>query len=262
MMLRKILLHMDRTRIDNSVISLREIGDIGLQMELLNVPVYALNINSFASLLRGLCRTVSLIRAIRPNVIHTWLHHADLFGTFAAMIAGNPNIAWNIRCASLTSDDVPRINLHLVKLLGWLSSIPRVVVANSVAGSLAHTQAGYHPRCWQIIPNGFDTHLFSPSSDRRAHIREELGVNHADIIIGIVGRYHPMKGHALFLEAAKELVKKSSAVRFVMIGRNLDGDNIEILNQINILGLSAKVILLGERKDVPDLMRGIDILVC
>jgi glycosyltransferase involved in cell wall biosynthesis len=260
MMLYKLLRRMDRERFSNVVLSLTSSGEIGSRISSLGIPCYDLGIEGVGGGVRGLRRAVKLIREFRPNVIQTWLHHADLFGTVAGRLAGNRNIIWNLRCSSLSPNDFPRSSLRLVRILALLSSIPKAVIANSVAGKSAHTQAGYHPDRWEIIPNGFDTVALAPNRDARMRLRRELGLEDSVGLIGIVGRYHPMKAHALFLQAAAKLVETRPTTRFLMVGRGLDKNNVELMQQIRRLMLEPHVLLLGERRDIPDIMSALDIL--
>jgi glycosyltransferase involved in cell wall biosynthesis len=262
MMLYKLLSRVDRSRFDSTVISLTYAGDIGPKISSLDVPVYELNIDGFSGGLSGLRKVIAILRTIRPHVIQTWLHHADLLGTIAAKLTGNYNLTWNLRCSSLSPDEFTCRHLLLVKVLGWLSPIPQVVVANSAAGRLAHINAGYHPQRWEVIPNGLDTSVFSPNIHERGHIREQLGANDSTALIGIVARYHPMKGHMLFLRAAKNLLESRPEVVFVLIGHNVDEHNQELADLINNFGISRNVRLIGERSDIPALMNALDILTC
>jgi hypothetical protein len=42
----------------------------------------------------GLHKSISFIRKTRPDIVHTWMYHADLFGGLAAWWSGNQNIIW------------------------------------------------------------------------------------------------------------------------------------------------------------------------
>jgi glycosyltransferase involved in cell wall biosynthesis len=260
MMLYKLLGRMDRDRFSNVVLSLTAGGEMRSRISALGIPCHDLGIKGPGGGVSGLRRAVKLIREFRPNVIQTWLHHADLFGTVAGRLAGNRNIVWNLRCSSLSPADFPKSSLRLVKLLALLSSVPKAVVVNSAAGKSAHMQAGYHPHKWETIPNGFDTRALAPNGDARTRLRRELGLDDSAGLIGIVGRYHPMKAHAVFLLAAAKLVEARPMTKFLMVGRGLDGDNAELMAQIGRLKLESHVRLFGERRDIPDIMSALDIL--
>jgi glycosyltransferase involved in cell wall biosynthesis len=91
-----------------------------------------------------------------------------------------------------------------------------------------HQNIGYCPQKTVFIPNGFDTQSLLPSEESRIKIRNELGLKKSTRIIGIIGRYSPMKDHANFLKAAAFLAKKKADVQFIMAGRNVDSQNDEL----------------------------------
>jgi glycosyltransferase involved in cell wall biosynthesis len=52
--------------------------------------------------------------------------------------------------------------------LAWASAWSDAVLANSESARRYHAELGYHPRRWEIVPNGFYTDLFRPDADHRA----------------------------------------------------------------------------------------------
>lgn len=260
-LLHKLLSSMDQSRFDSAVISLADDGGaIGPHIVDIGIPVHALNMKGLWTGLLGFNEATALIRKFKPHVIQTWLHHADLFGTVAARLCGYRNVVWNLQCASLSPGDVRRRNLLLVKLLGRLSTLPRAVVSISDAGRLAHAAAGYRPRRWEIVPNGFDTALFAPDTDARRRVRGEFGIDDQTPVVGIIGRYHPMKGHALFVQAAKVLLQRRPDVVFVMAGMGIDDRNRELVEQIASNGLGQNIRMVGVWPKVCELMNAFDLL--
>ncbi len=85
-------------------------------------------------------------------------------------------------------------------------------------------------------------------------MRGELGLTEADRVIGMVARVDPQKDHASFLAAAAELVAKRPDVRVLLVGR---GTRELPLPE----ALRAATVAVGERADVPRLMRALDLLV-
>ncbi|NEP28701.1 glycosyltransferase, partial [Moorena sp. SIO3I6] len=118
---------------------------------------------------------------------------------------------------------------------------------------------GYSSQNSCVIPNGFDTSLFKPSLEARAAFRSELGLSEQSILIGLIGRYHPMKDHPNFIRAASLLVKEFPDVHFIMVGTEVDQDNNFLSSLIQDLGLSNHIHLLGERSDIPRLTAALDI---
>src|SRR5439155_21991404 len=96
-----------------------------------------------------------------------------------------------------------------------LSALPSKIVANSVVSAELHQRhLGFSKHQWAIIPNGFELGNFSPSENARAVVRSELGLPQNTLLIGLIGRYHPMKDHANFLRAAGYFAKTLPASTF------------------------------------------------
>jgi len=120
---------------------------------------------------------------------------------------------------------------------------------------------GYRPKRWVIIPNGFDLTQFSPDPSDRRRMRTELGLGDEHVLIGMVGRYDPVKGHDTFIAAASAAIRLRPDVRFAFIGPGCDWDNAALTALIPP-ELTDHFLLLGERKDMPSLTRALDIATC
>ena len=119
---------------------------------------------------------------------------------------------------------------------------------------------GYNSTISQVIHNGFDLSKFRPSINSRDSVRAELGVDKYDFLIGSFARFHPMKDHANFFEAARLISKKFNHAKFLLIGKQITIHNQYIMELINKNNLASQVILLGERNDIPRLMVALDVL--
>ena len=84
----------------------------------------------------------------------------------------------------------------------------------------------------------------------REQVRAELGLPQAALVVGKVGRNDPQKDHATFLAAARLVVTRHPQVRFILVGRDIDK-----------LPPAEWLLLLGERYDIPRLLRALDIFV-
>jgi glycosyltransferase involved in cell wall biosynthesis len=93
----------------------------------------------------------------------------------------------------------------IVKACTMLSRCPDIVTANSAAGLQAHLELGYHPRRFEILPNGIDLNIFKPDIAARAVLRQQLHVAQDRIVVAHVARVDPMKDHGTFLAAMAEL---------------------------------------------------------
>ena len=190
-------------------------------------------------------------------MIQTWLYHADLAGVVAGWFTGTP-VVWNIRCAELDPRDHPGSLPVVLKALAWLSRSPVAVVSNSTAGRRAHEALGYHPRHWEIIPNGFDLEKFRPRADARLALRKELGLAPDAWLVGLFARFHPMKDHDTFLRAAAIVARTRPDARFVAAGRGVPGHAV-LLERVRDLGIESQVSFLPEREDAPAFLAALDV---
>ncbi|MFO7654888.1 MAG: glycosyltransferase family 4 protein [Candidatus Krumholzibacteriia bacterium] len=113
-----------------------------------------------------------------------------------------------------------------------------------------------------MLHHGVDPDRFTPVPSVRARVRRELGVQDDEVLVGIVGRVTPAKGHPEFLAMARRLVADGLPVRFVVVGEPTRGEELEgqaILASIAEHGLQDRVILTGFRDDVPDLLNAMDV---
>jgi glycosyltransferase involved in cell wall biosynthesis len=260
-MLLKLLTGMDDTHFQNSVIALTDAGPIGDSIRELGIPLTVLGMSRSLPMPWDFFRLYRQVRKHKPHVVQTWLYHADFLGYFAARLAGVKSIAWNIRCSYMGQDYYRGISGLMIKILAALSPRPEAVIVNSTAGRALHKSLGYHPPKWQIIPNGFDTDEFKASTEFRTTIRDELGISPNANVVGMVGRWDPVKGHDVFLKAASHFCKAQPDCQFVLVGAGCDDSNVELLENASP-GLRLNLHLLGERNDIPAITAALDIAVC
>ena len=263
MMLYKLLPRMRKDRFENIVITLKEKGELSEDFESQNIRVY--NVGGMGGILRisALIRSLKILREINPDIIQGWLAH----GNFVAQIASiflpyRLSTLWNIRYTALPKPETKNSTLLIIKLLSLLSSLPQKIIFNSKTGANDHCRMGYRRDKSCIIPNGFDTKLFSPSVKNRRSVRLELNIPEEAILIGLIGRFDPLKDHRCFLKAGEKLLSNKREIFFLLAGRDVDWQNRQLKQFIEKLGISEKVFLLGERKDIPRITAAFDIAAC
>ncbi len=254
-MLVKLVGAIDRARFENRVICLAERGPLAAALEQAGAAVEAFGMRSGLDP-RPLWRLVAALRRHRPDVIQTWLYHADLAGLVAAMGTGRSRrLLWNLRCSDMELRRyAPSLRL-VVRLLARLSPLPAGIVVNSRAGRLHHQRLGYRPRRWIEIPNGFDLSYWRPDDGARGRLRAALGLAENAPLIGMVARLDPMKDHATFLAAFAAARRHLPDLHAVLIGRGTESLDAAIAAQ----GLAGAVATLGERDDVRALLCGCDV---
>ena len=112
-----------------------------------------------------------------------------------------------------------------------------------------------------IVPNGISTDKFDPENVDCKKVREEYKITREEIVIGMLARFTPGKGHEEFLWAAKELNKEFSNLIYLIVGEPSRGES-EYAAKIKMLaqdyGLD-NVIFTGFRGDTPEVLSALDI---
>lgn len=104
-----------------------------------------------------------------------------------------------------------------------------------------------------VIQLGTDTVRFMPLKPGE-NIYKELGINKDTIVIGMIGRFAPVKGHRYFFEAARIVLEKHRDVMFLVAGKDDLLGRIDLENFAKDAGIFKSVIFLGYRNDLPEIM--------
>ena len=259
-MLWKLLSRTNHEEIRSEVISLTAGGAMKERIEELGVPVTVIGMSRSPSALAGLPRLRRALSSNRPDLVQTWMYHADLFGGLAAKSAGVPGIVWGIRQSNLGMSLNRTSTLLIARACAMLSRrVPSRIVCVSHASLTSHAAIGYAAEKMVVIPNGFDTERFRPDPEARLSVRSELGLEPQTRIIGMVARFDPQKDHRTFIEAAGRLGLTERNVAFVVVGEGIDWNNQQLVTWIDQAGVRSAVRLLGRREDIPRLTASFDL---
>lgn len=260
MMLYKVLsTHSD---VKHSVLCLSNDKETPISTKISNIgiKIHYLALSPNINLLTLVQRIIKIIKIESPNIIQGWMYHGNLAASFCSLLYKNRiPVVWNVR-RSLHDLKTEKLTTRLViKLNAFLAFLPKKIIFNSHLSAKQHEAIGFIKQKTLLIPNGFDLSEFAPDMNDRIRIRRELGIKEDEVLIGLVGRYHPIKGHSNFLKAAGLLCSQFDNIKFVLVGNNVDHDNVELISEIKKLGLFEKIILLGSRDDIPKLTNAFDI---
>lgn len=260
-MLLKLLQQLDRCRFCPTVISLMGLGEIGPLIQALGIPVYTMNLSPVAPDPLVVLRLARLLRQLQPDVVHTWMYHADLLGGLAARLAGCKRVIWGIRHSNISKIHNKRSTLWVIRACALLSRhLPAKILSCSVRASDIHAAVGYAAHKLHIIPNGFELDRFVPDAAARASVRAELGLAPDASLVGLIARFDSLKNHFGFVEAAAMVHMQLADVHFVLAGTGVDANNTELAIAIADNGLQAHMHLLGRHDDVSRLMASLDVL--
>ncbi len=106
------------------------------------------------------------------------------------------------------------------------------------------------------ISTGVDLERFNPHKVK-GRLRQELGLSPDIPLVGTIGILRRKKGHHILLEAIPMVLKEIPAALFIFAGNGPQKENLT--NKIKGAGLGDKVILLGLRQDIPDILNSLDV---
>lgn len=242
---------LDKTRFNPIVCCLNEKGRFAEELEKAGINVIALHKRGpFDLSIIG-----KLVRVIKENnisVVNTHLWGANLWGRIAAHKA-----KVKVIIATEHNLDTWKGWLHIA-LDKWLSyrTDKIIVVSESVKYFYAH-KVGIDSSKMVVVYNGIDLARY----DCLPADKHEFGIDGNEVVIGIVGRLVPQKGHKYFLSAMKEILKKygDSPIKGIIIGSGPMEKELKQYSQE--LGLERNVIFTGLRTDIPRLLKMLNILV-
>jgi glycosyltransferase involved in cell wall biosynthesis len=153
---------------------------------------------------------------------------------------------------------------HKLKSLGQAMAcrLADCIVANSYAVRDWLASQGLGRYDIQVIPNGI--RMPEPLRDNESSpIRQEFGIDPKCPLIAVVGRLVRTKGLEFFLEAAATIASRYPTARFLIVGEaNIEPPyRLELEERARNLNLTGRLIFTGQRNDVPQIMREIDISV-
>ena len=201
-----------------------------------------------------ICNTIRDLKNIVKNkqidLIHSNQPRSNLFGAIAAKINSVP-IVWHERCLERGRFDSDNI----------FSFLPDRIICNSGAVRNRFTKDKIDTKIRTII-NGVDLSEFDPESNGSV-IRKEFNIDEDELVIGTIGRIDPEKGHEFFLESARIILQDIEKVRFLVVGDTSSNPSFEkTLYEMSAgKGIEKKTIFTGFRRDIPQLLASMDVVV-
>ncbi len=183
------------------------------------------------------------LRAERPDIVHTHLFGGDTWGRVAAILARVPVIVSTEHNTNLDEGWTKR------KVKKFLSFFTKKIVAVSEAvRKYSVSRDRIKAKKMTVIQNGIDVGKFI------ALPKKEFG---DPPVVGVVGRLEEQKGHKYLFEALN-LIKTIPWILWVVGDGSLKGSLERLAKDLN---LRERIIFLGARRNVPEILSKIDIAV-
>ncbi len=248
--------------VSHTVVSMTDDGVFGERLRAAGAQVVCLGMPPGRLTWAGLKRLYRYLRAERPDVVQTWMYHADLIGGVVARLAGIKAVAWGIRNSGVNLAKSSRVARALAWVCGRVSGwVPALIVSCAQDAARRHQSWGYRADRMRVIPNGYDMARWVPNEAARQRLRKEWGFAERTRVIGAVARWNPLKDHANLLSAFAICASGDKSLRCVLVGHGIDSDNKKLMALIDSYQLHEQVLLLGPRDDVPDIMSALDVHV-
>lgn len=194
--------------------------------------------------------------ARRFDVIHANSQKAFVVAAAAGLLARRP-VVWHLRDI-LTPAHFSANNIKAAVFLA--NARAAAVICNSAATAGAFVDAGGRPELVHVVFNGLDAQRFDAVREAdAAALRAELGAGDAQVL-AVCARLAPWKGQHVVLAALQALPDAHAWI----IGAALFGEDAYahgLRGHAEALGVAGRVRFLGEREDVPALLRAADVVV-
>ena len=201
-----------------------------------------------------------ILQSEKPHLVHTHTPKAGIVGRWAAWAARIPVILHTFHGFGFSdSHGILKKQLYV-----QVERLTAKITTRFVAVSDRNRIKGegykiFRRQDCSLIRSGVDLNLFGKSGVSKVQKKMELGVAPTDMIVGNVASFTPSKGLHHFLQAAYKIRNKLPGVRFVIAGDGNLRPQLEML--IKQFQLQDAVMLLGWRRDIPDLLKTFDVFL-
>jgi glycosyltransferase involved in cell wall biosynthesis len=261
----RTLAHLDRSKFRPALIVGGEPGELDadaasiLGAELYRIPSLVRAIRPVQDV-KALFSLTRLLRRIRPVIVHTHSSKAGILGRWAARMAGVPLIVHSVHGFGFTPSQHPLLKRFLILLERWSSSFTQWVFTDSEANRQQGIELGlFTGDRSTMLPPGIDLQAIRAVRVDREDKRRSLGLDPAKPLIGMVAPFKPQKSPLDFVRVAAHVCRQQSEANFVLVG---DGELRQAVeDEIRRLGLAQRITLTGWRRDVPEIMKCLDVFL-
>lgn len=196
---------------------------------------------------------VKLIRRRRIDLMHAQEFAMNTCCSIASAITGVP-VVTTVQGKNYYPDKRRRRFAYR-----FVSKQSRMIAVSEDLRRFLVSRVGVRAERVTTIHNGIDTRKYRTDNGDRAAIRNELGVDDTQPVLGTAGSLYPVKGHIHLLRAMAIVVRDVPDAVCVIAGR---GELLEPLQTTAAeLGIERNVRFLGFRPDVPAVLKALDLFV-
>jgi glycosyltransferase involved in cell wall biosynthesis len=236
-----------------TVISLSPVNFFNHKLNEIEVETISYNFNTIINSFKNIIKIIIWIKKNKPDLIQTWMYHADFISIFLKFFVKS-QIIWGIRNGSPSKKTNGFKTYLIIKINSIFSKItPDKIIYCSINSKLSHEKFGFNEKKGVYIPNGVQI----KSHDSSINKEKENNI----FTIGNISRWHPHKDHKTLIQAISVLKTKGVKLKLILVGKNLDVNNIELVRIISDYDLENEIELIGETNDVDNIYNKIDLFV-
>ena len=231
----------------------RKEGKLSALLKLRKIQVSIVDYKNKANIISSIRQTVKTIKLFSPDVIVSNDPMTSIIMSIAKGSSKTKNI-W------MCHGQWYEFNLLKRCLLGY--ALDKCLCVSDVVRKSIESQG--LKNC-ETLHLGVPTDLFKNAEP--IPLRDQYGIEEGALVLGTIARFQPIKGQLKCVEICKRLKDEGRSFIFVFIGGStFDNDDDlryeqEVRSRVTDYDLNEKVLFLGERTDVPQLMQSLDLLV-
>jgi glycosyltransferase involved in cell wall biosynthesis len=232
------------------IVSLTPLGPMGLEARRIGIPTESLEMRRGIPDPRGLLRLVRLVRAWKPEVIHSHMVHANLMVRALRLFVPAPVLISTIH--NIYEGGTVRMTAY--RLTNCL--VDQMTIVSQAAAERFISEGIVPRKLLRVIPNGVDMPRFwGVPPTARESVRLGLGLQGKFLWLA-VGRFEIAKDYGTMLRAFAIVRRQHADTALLLVGRGSLQPQFEAL--ADSLSLGSDVWFLGVREDVPELMPAAD----
>jgi glycosyltransferase involved in cell wall biosynthesis len=198
-----------------------------------------------------LCKIITFLKKNRPDIVHAHLEHCSIYTAVASLFYKRAIYIQTIHNTVLT-------NVQLLKILS--KRFQRTIAISKEVEEVIKSELKIQKNYIKLIFNGVDTNRFNPIGKKSSLIEQNDGTNNLVINLLAIGRLASQKGHKYLIKALYNLINSGlKNLKLYIVGSGELQRELEALTKD--LGIQKHVVLLGNRTEIPEIIRASHIYV-
>ena len=207
-------------------------------------------------------RILAALKKFQPDVVHTHSAKAGILGRAAAAKLRVPAIAHTVHGAPFYPYQNPLARQFGIRCERWAARRCHGLVSVADAMTEQLVAAGVAPReKFVTIRSGLEVEPLLAADAQRERVRQELGYEPRDVVVGKVARLAKLKGHEFLLRAMPQIVAACPDVRLLLVGDGALRQNLERMAAAAGLTEHVRFFGLAAPERIPELLAAMDVVV-